>query len=92
MSEAVEDRRKRGERERHLQTVALACITAGLLWVGSTMREMYDNQLKQQVTMAEMSTQIKDVRQQLATLPTQREIDARFDGVTRRVDALERRP
>jgi hypothetical protein len=41
--------------------------------------------------MADIKTEVKDVRDKLAQLPTQREIDARFDALNRRVEALESR-
>jgi vacuolar-type H+-ATPase subunit I/STV1 len=93
-----EDRRKTGAMERHAQTVALGLITAILVWVGATLREMYDSQIEQRQAidgireqMADIKTEVKDVRDKLAQLPTQREIDARFDALNRRVEALESR-
>ena len=90
-------RRKAGEMERHAQTVALAVITALLIWGGATLREMYDAQIEQRAAiedvrlqMGDLKAEVKDVRQQLAQLPTQREIDARLESINRRIDALER--
>lgn len=97
MSETEIDWRKAGTMERHAQTVALALITTGLIWVGATLREMYDGQIKQRAAiddvraqMGDLKAEVKDVRAQLAQLPTQREIDARLESVNRRLDALER--
>lgn len=91
------NRRKAGEMERHAQTVALALITALLIWGGATLREMYDAQIEQRAAiedvraqMGDLKAEVKDVRQQLAQLPTQREIDARLESINRRIDALER--
>ena len=82
--------------ERHVQTVALALITALLLWGAATLREMYDAQIQQREAieavrseMGDLKAEVKDVRQQLAQLPTQREIDARLEAINRRLDALE---
>ena len=93
-----ENRRKAGEMERHAQTVALALITALLIWGGATLREMYDAQIEQRAAiddvrgqMGDLKAEVKDVRQQLAQLPTQREIDARLESINRRLDALEGR-
>jgi cell division protein FtsB len=93
-----ENRRKAGEMERHAQTVALALITALLIWGGATLREMYDAQIEQRAAiedvrgqMGDLKAEVKDVRQQLAQLPTQREIDARLESINRRLDALEAR-
>lgn len=84
--------------ERHVQTVALALITALLLWGAATLREMYDAQIQQREAieavrseMGDLKAEVKDVRQQLAQLPTQREIDARLEAINRRLDALEDR-
>ena len=92
------NRRKAGEMERHAQTVALALITALLIWGGATLREMYDGQIEQRaaieevrVQMGDLKAEVKDVRAQLAQLPTQREIDARLESINRRLDALEAR-
>lgn len=92
------DRRKAGDMERHAQTVALALITAILIWLGATLREMYDGQIEQRaaieevrVQMGDLKAEVKDVRQQLAQLPTQREIDARLESINRRIEALEDR-
>jgi TolA-binding protein len=92
------NRRKEGEMERHAQTVALALITALLIWGGATLREMYDAQIEQRaaieevrVQMGDLKAEVKDVRQQLAQLPTQREIDARLESINRRIEALEDR-
>jgi hypothetical protein len=97
MSEET-NRRKAGEMERHAQTVALALITALLIWGGATLREMYDAQIEQRAAiedvrgqMGDLKAEVKDVRQQLAQLPTQREIDARLESINRRLDALEGR-
>ena len=96
MTEETQDRRKTGEMERHVQTVALALITALLLWGAATLREMYDAQIQQREAieavrseMGDLKAEVKDVRQQLAQLPTQREIDARLEAINRRLDALE---
>lgn len=93
-----DERRKYGEMERHVQTVALALITALLLWGAATLREMYDAQIEQRegieavrVEMGDLKAEVKDVRAQLAQLPTQREIDARLDSINRRLDAVEAR-
>ena len=92
------NRRTAGEMERHAQTVALALITALLIWGGATLREMYDGQIEQRaaieevrVQMGDLKAEVKDVRAQLAQLPTQREIDARLESINRRLDALEAR-
>lgn len=92
-----DERRKYGEMERHVQTVALALITALLLWGAATLREMYDAQIEQREAieavrseMGDLKAEVKDVRQQLNQLPTQRELDARFETMSRRLDALER--
>ena len=92
------NRRREGEMERHAQTVALALITALLIWGGATLREMYDAQIEQRaaieevrVQMGDLKAEVKDVRQQLAQLPTQREIDARLESINRRIEALEDR-
>lgn len=93
-----DERRKTGVMERHVQTVALAVITAGLIWVGGTLQQMYDAQIEQReaidavrTEMGDLKAEVKDVRTQLAQLPTQREIDARLESINRRLDALEDR-
>jgi len=90
MSEET-NRRKVGAMERHIQTIALGLITAALVWVGGTLQTMYDAQIEQRVAMDELKAEVKDVRTQLAQLPTQREIDARLESINRRLDALEAR-
>lgn len=84
--------------ERHAQTIGIGLMTLALAWVGGTLRSMYDGMIEQKsaieelhADMSDLSAQIRDVRGQLAQVPTQREIDARFDGLGRRIEALERR-
>lgn len=84
--------------ERHAQTIGIGLMTLALAWVGGTLRSMYDGMIEQKsaieelhADMSDLSVQIRDVRGQLAQVPTQREIDARFDGLGRRIEALERR-
>lgn len=90
--------------ERHAQTVGIGLITLALAWGGSTMRQMYDAQIAQKVaidniqnSMVDLKADIKDVRDQLAEVdarfkdvPTNREVDARFDSVVQRLNSLER--
>jgi len=80
---------KRRTFEQHVQTVALALITAGLIWVGATLRDMYDSQIQLQEQMIGMKADIRDVRTQLDEVPTHREIDARLEAVDQRLDNLE---
>lgn len=83
--------------ERHVQTVGIGLITVALAWGGSTMRQIYDAQIAQkasiesiQNSMVDLKADIKDVRDQLANVPTNREVDARFENLTRRVELMER--
>ena len=98
MSEENDERRKAGAMERHVQSVGIGLITLVLAWVGTTMQGMYDSQIEQRAAiedvraqMGDLKSEVKDVRQQLAQLPTQREIDARFESMNRRLEALEDR-
>ena len=88
----TEDKLRRNEIERHFQTVALALIIAVMMWVGGTMRSMYDAQIEQRVSMEQMRLEMQAMQKQLAQLPTAREIDARFEATHRRLEIVERRP
>ena len=75
----------------------IGLMTLALAWVGATLRSMYDAQIEQReaieavrADMTDLRTEVKDVRAQLGNVPTQREIDARFDSMGRRIDTLER--
>ena len=81
-----------------VQTVGIGVMTVALAWAGGTLRQMYDAMIEQREAMTELRSdltemrgEVKDIRQQLAQVPTQREIDARFDAFGRRIEALERR-
>jgi len=88
---------KKVEVERHIQTVGIGLITIALAWGSSTMRQIYDAQLEQSLaiesikaSMVDLKADIKDVRGQLASVPTNREVDARFEHLNSRVIQLER--
>ena len=83
--------------EHHIQTVGIGLLTVALAWAGSTLHAMYDAMLESRGQMqdlasdlGEMRAEMTGIRQQLSQVPTQREIDARFDGLGRRIEALER--
>ena len=85
--------------EHPIQTVGIGLLTVALTWSGSTLRAMYDAMIASRVQMtdlasdlSEMRAEMTSIRQQLAQVPTQREIDARFDSLGRRIDKLEQRP
>lgn len=80
-----------------VQTIGIGVMTVALAWAGGTLRQMYDAMIEQREAMTELRSdltemrgEVKDIRQQLAQVPTQREIDARFDAFGRRLDRLER--
>ena len=82
--------------EHHVQTIGIGLMTLALAWAGGTLRQMYDAMIdsRNQMTelssdLAEMRVEMTGIRQQLALVPTQREIDARFDAQGRRIDKLE---
>lgn len=91
--------------ERHAQSIGIAVIVGLLFWGGRTLNRMYDAQIEQsgaisrqsldinavRAEMGDLKAEVKDVRQQLKQLPTQRELDARFETMSRRLDALEER-
>ena len=99
MTDPQHDPRTNGHvLERHAQTIGIGLMTLALAWSGSTLRQMYDAQIEQKTAIAELhadmadiSVQVRDVRGQLMQVPTQREIDARFDALGRRIEAIERR-
>lgn len=83
--------------EHHIQTVGIGLLTVALAWSGSTLHAMYDSMIESRAQMndlasdlGEMRSEMTGIRQQLTQVPTQREIDARFDGMGRRIEALER--
>lgn len=84
--------------ERHAQSIGIALLVLGIGWAGSTLRSMYDAMIESgpmtaeiQGDMAELTVELRAIRTELARVPTQREIDARFDALGRRVEALERK-
>jgi len=98
MTEIEHHHDRRGSAlERHAQTIGISLITIALVWVGATLRDMYDAQITQREAMLSMQTgmdeiklELRDVRAKVIAMPTNREIDARFDAMGRRIDALER--
>ena len=84
--------------EHHIQTVGIGLLTVALAWAGSTLHAMYDAMIESRGQMqelvadlGEMRAEMTSIRQQLSQVPTQREIDARFDSLGRRIDKLEQR-
>lgn len=82
--------------EQHIQTIGIGLVTVALAWAGSRLHVMYDSMIESRGEMAtlsrdlgEMRHEMTSIRQQLMQVPTQREIDARFDAHGRRIDALE---
>ena len=82
--------------EHHIQTIGIGLLTVALAWAGSTLHAMYDAMIESRGQMqelvadlGEMRAEMTSIRQQLSQVPTQREIDARFDSLGRRIDKLE---
>ena len=77
--------------EHHIQTIGVGLITAALIGVGITLRSMYDAMIESRITELALAADVRALSARLDKVPTQREIDARFDGLGRRIEALERR-
>jgi uncharacterized protein YlxW (UPF0749 family) len=82
--------------ERHAQTVGISLTVLALAALGTTMKDMYNSQIEQrksleviQTSMSDLKDEVRDIRNRMAAVPTNREIDAKFDTVYRRLDNLE---
>lgn len=82
--------------ERHAQSVGISLTVLALAALGTTMKDMYNSQIEQrksleviQTSMSDLKDEVRDIRNRMASVPTNREIDAKFETVYRRLDNLE---
>jgi hypothetical protein len=82
--------------ERHAQSIGISLTVIIVVAIGGTVRDMYNSQIEQRKSLealnsslTDLKEEVRDIRDRMATVPTNREIDARFDSVYRRLDDLE---
>lgn len=82
MTEQIDDRRKAGVIERHIQTVVQAALLAVLLWIGGTVVDVRDRMNRMEEKFNNLSVQVEDQKN-----ATNRNMDDRWRGADHRAYA-----
>jgi hypothetical protein len=82
--------------ERHAQSIGISLTVIIVVAIGGTVRDMYNSQIEQRKSLealnsslTDLKEEVRDIRDRMAGVPTNRELDARFEAVYIRLDDLE---